>query len=844
MSRFFIIIFTTLFLLPCAFNAWAEPEAKGLAGYQAVVAPYFQQHCVRCHGPEKNKGKMTVHSLNGDLSLGQELDKWESILDMLEFGEMPPAKEPQPKAAETQAVIQWIESGMRDYVDKVSKESPEAKTRRLTNVEYENTLKQLLGFELDVIDDLPEDPEHHYHFNNTAELMRIGPEQLDRYLEVARKAMKAAIVDPGKPEVFKVRRAWTNGGIDKGAGADEVSIYGGRRGSAANGIGLRDFPKNGEFRLRMSASAILPEGVDAAPLKIDMGTNPERTETPFKTIATVYLTNSPDQPKVFEFTGRIENHPYAKVPSRKHGPLVNEMAIRPRVIYDDGTLNDYYGNSAQLQFPRVVINWIEFESPMIDVWPPKHHTDILFDSPKRASDEAGYVREVIERFITRAYRRPATKPEVDKFAKIFRLIKPSTQTLEEAVRETLAMVLISPQFLYHTESDPATDQHYAMASRLSYFLWACMPDQELLELAAKRKLDDPSVIEQQVLRMLKHEKSHDFVKDFTVQWLSIRKSMTVPINKELYPRYTWLVERGETAGTEQPYWPSVRDYMMQDSVGFVAEMIRRNASVLNVVDSDFAYLNERLAVHYGIQGVKGMQMRAVPIKPEDNLGGVLTHGTVLIGNGTGTAPHPIYRAVFLREAILGDKVAPPPSEVPALEETAGDTTEGALSIADLLAKHRTVESCNDCHFRLDPWGIPFEDYNAIGQYQPKVPKDGTRIRKVEYSKNETLDEYRAYLESIYTVEVDAKARVPHGPEVDGMKELKAYLLKNRGDDIAENMIRRLLSYSIGRNLTYRDRFAVEALFEQAQSNDFKMRDIIVSICQSDVFKDSSPKKED
>lgn len=815
-----------------------------MAGYEKVIAPYFDKHCVRCHGPEKSKGKITVHSLNGDLSLGQELDKWESILDMLEFGEMPPAKEPQPKAEETKAVIQWIESGMRDYVDKVSKESPEAKTRRLTNVEYENTLKQLLGFELDVIDDLSEDPEYHYHFNNTADLMRIGPEQLDLYLEVARKAMRAAIVDPGKPEVYKVRREWKSGGIDKGMGADEIGLWGNRRNTAANGIGLRDFPKNGEFRLRMSASAILPEGFSAVPLKIDLGTNPEHTETPFKTIATVYLTNSPDEPTVFEFTGRIENHPYAKVPSRKQGPLVNEMALRPRIIYDDGTLNDYYGNSAQLQFPRAVINWIEFESPIIDVWPPKHHTDILFDSPLRESDEAEYVRKVIERFITRAYRRPATEPEVDKFAKIYRLIEPSTDSLEEAVRETLAMVLISPQFLYHTESDPATDEHYSMASRLSYFLWACMPDEELFDLAAQQKLNDPSVIEQQVVRMLEHEKSHDFVEDFTVQWLSIRKSLTVPINKELYPRYTRLVERGETAGTEQPYVPSLRDYMMEESFGFVAEMVRRNASVLNVVDSDFAYLNERLANHYGVKGVKGMQMRAVPIKPEHNLGGILTHGSVLIGNGTGTAPHPIYRAVFLREAILGDKVAPPPSEVPALEETAGDTTEGALSIAQLLAKHRTVESCNDCHFRLDPWGIPFEDYNAIGQYQPKVPKDGTKVSKFNKKTHGDLEGYQAYLESLYTVEVDAKARVPHGPEVDGMRELKAYLLKNRGDDIAENVIRRLLSYSIGRTLTYRDRFAVQALFEQAQGNDFKMRDIIVSICKSEVFKDGSPKKED
>ncbi|MEM6258880.1 MAG: DUF1592 domain-containing protein [Planctomycetota bacterium] len=822
----------------------AEQGHGGMAGYEKVIAPYFEQHCVRCHGPEKSKGKITVHSLSGDLSLGQELEKWESILDMLEFGEMPPIDEPQPKPAETEAVIRWIESGMRDFVEKASQEASKPKTRRLTNAEYENTLKQLLGFELAVIDDLPEDPEHHYHFNNTADLMRIGPEQLDRYLEIARKAMKAAIVDPGEPEVYKARREWKNSGIDRGAGTDEVSVWGGRRGSAAQGMTLRDFPLHGSYRIRMQASAILPEGFEEAPLKLDMGAPPGRTEGPHKTVARVYLSNSPDEPQVYEFVGRMENHPYAPAPSRKNGPLINQMALIPRVDFDDGTLNDHYQNSAALEYPRVVINWIEFESPVIDAWPPKHHTDIMFDSPLRASDPQAYVRKVTERFITRAYRRPATPPEVDKFVKIYRLIEPSTESMEEAVRETLAMVLISPQFLYHTESDPATDEHYAMASRLSYFLWACMPDEALFELAAQGKLNDPEVIEQQVLRMLENKKAGDFVEDFTMQWLSISKSLMVPINRDLYPRFLHVVDRGETAGTEVPYRTSVRDYMIEESVGFVHEMIRRNASVLNVVDSDFAFLNERLAVHYNVPGVKGMQMRAVPIQPEHNLGGLLTHGSVLIGNGTGTAPHPIYRAVFLREAILGDKVAPPPSEVPALEETAGDTTEGALSIAQLLEKHRTVESCNDCHFRLDPWGIPFEDYNAIGQYQPKVPKDGTRVSGFNAQKHKDMAGYLAYLDTLYTVDVDAEARVPHGPEVDGMKELKAYLIEARGDDIAENVIRRLLSYSIGRVLTYRDRFAVEELFEKAEANDFKMRDIIVSICQSGVFKDGSPKKED
>jgi hypothetical protein len=316
---------------------------------------------------------------------------------------------------------------------------------------------------------------------------------------------------------------------------------------------------------------------------------------------------------------------------------------------------------------------------------------------------------------------------------------------------------------------------------------------------------------------------------------------TVPINRDLFPRFLYYVEAGERTGTEKPYIPTIRDHMIDETVGFIAELIRRNASVMNLVDSDFAMLNQPLAAHYGVEGVEGHRIRPVPIKPNHHLGGLLTHGSVLIGNGTGSAPHPIYRAVWLREAILGDEVKPPPADVPALSDSAGESAEHALSIKDLLRKHRQKTSCNDCHVRLDPWGIPFEHYNAIGKFQPLVPKEGTRVGRFNKKTHKDLAGYAAYLKSINTVEIHADSRVPHGPKVDGMAELKAYLLKHRKDEIAENVLRRLLSYGIGRKLTYRNRFAVEKLLRQAKKNEYKLRDMIVTICQSDTFRGTKPK---
>ena len=421
--------------------------------------------------------------------------------------------------------------------------------------------------------------------------------------------------------------------------------------------------------------------------------------------------------------------------------------------------------------------------------------------------------------------------------KIYEVVSPQLGTLEASMRETLAMVLVSPQFMYHTVADEAVvSRDFEIASKLSYFLWGSMPDDELLRLAGEGKLDDPVTIEEQVRRLLADERSHDFVDNFTTQWLSLTKLKTVPINRELFPRFLYYVAAGERRGTEVPYRPTIRDYMHQETVGFVAELIRRNASVSNVVDSDFVFVNQPLAAHYRVKNVQGDQLRAVPITPANRLGGLLTHGSILIANGTGTAPHPIYRAVWLREAILGDDVPAPPADVPALSDSAGDSAEKALTIGDLLRQHRKKESCNDCHSRLDPWGIPFERYNAIGRYQPLVPKSGTRVSGFNKKVHKDHTGYASYLKSIHNIPVKAESRVPNGPRVDGMRELKNYLLEHRKDDIAENVLRRLLSYGIGRRLTLRDRFAVAELMKQAKKHEYKLQDMIQLICRSKTFR--------
>lgn len=805
---------------------------------------FVNQHCIKCHNAREHKGEINLTRISGpSTSQATELSQqdaqlYEQILSVLQSGEMPPTDQPTPKAEEISRVRRWLEMQLQSYPGQKTRSRSAPTTRRLTNFEYQNTMRDLLGFELKLQDALPKDPVNAYRFNNTSDMMRLGPEQVARYLTAGRRAMAAAIVDPEQPEIHRWKTEWKPHGLDRGLGGDEVGVWGNRRHTPATGMGLRSVPSQGEYRIRMQASAILPPDIHELPLRLVMGftLNVNSATQQMEPVGTVRLSNTPDEPRIIEFRGRIENHPPQPGKERNGVRQPNTMVITPQNLYDDGTLNDGNRNIAM---PRAVINWMEFEAPITDVWPPRHHQRILFESPLRVEDPAAYIRSVLKRFISRAYRRPATANEIGSFERIYELLLPELKTQEAAIRETLAMVLISPQFLYHTNGAGNGEWHaYEFASRLSYFLWGSMPDDELIHLAASGELLSEKTIREQVLRMLSDARSADFVRNFTMQWLSLAKMKTVPINRTLFPRFLYYVSAGERAGTEVPYRPTIRDHMQQETIGFVLRLIQQNLPVSNLVDSDFAYLNQPLAAHYGVDNVEGDQFRVVPIKATSPLGGLLTHGSILLANGTGSAPHPIYRAVWLREAILGNEVPPPPADVPALSESAGESGDNAVGIKELLVKHRQKESCNDCHARLDPWGIPFEHYNATGRFQPQVPKSGTKVSGFQKHIHGDMQDYEAYLSSINTENVDASAKLPSGDMVRNLDELKAYLLDNRQDEIAENIVRRLLSYAIGRELDWQDRPEVKRMFGELQQDGFRLRDTIIKICQSETFRNA------
>lgn len=845
-----------------------DDSVRGDTDVSAAVGPevsFVQQYCVDCHGGDEPKAGLSLDDVSANIQSKDEANRVVKVLNQLEFGAMPPIDYPQPTRAEKDRVIGHLRDELVARIQALAdtssttseplSESPSASppgpthTRRLSNFEYENTMRDLLGINLQLKKYLPEDPSKPYRANQTADYLRMTGERLLRYQENAKRAMDAVIVEPEIPEIHRARREWIP---DKHP--TKLAIEGNRRGSPADGLSVKSWPVHGNYRIQVKAVGDFPEDEkdpsenEDLPLRLVMGyaLAGDIGAAPFAPVGTTYLRRSETEPKVYEFIGRIENHP--SEPERQYrrggtrtGNLVTipeSMVITPQNLFDDGTLND--GIPAD-QRPTAMIEWIEFESPWFDTWPPNHHRQILFDSPLRETNPTAYLEQVLARFLRRAFRRPVSDEEINRYIQIHAIHSKGSDSEEQAIRRTLAVALASPQFLYHLTSPDNAYRQFEIANRLSYFLWGSMPDRTLFDLAEAEQLDDPKVIREQVGRMIADPRSGQFVSHLAKQWFALEKCLSIPINSKRFPRFLHRVQRGQHAGEEVPFVPTIREDMVRETIALLAELMDKNLSFFELLDCDFAMLNQRLAAHYGVPGVFSHEIQRVDLAEASHLGGVLSHGSILIGNSNGTVPHPVYRAVWLREAILGEEVRDPPADVPSIEENPKDAKNQSLTFAERLRLHRTETSCRECHAWLDPWGLPFEQHNAVGRFEPKQPSWNTRVRGFDGKKDKTLEAYRDYLAEISTEPVSATSTLPDGTVLNNLEDLKRYLINEKADQVATAVVRRLLSYAIGRELEADDYFAVQSLTQAAKANGYRFQDLIVSICQSSIFRNEVPR---
>lgn len=776
--------------------------------FESEIRPILVRRCFKCHGAKEQNGQVRIDSLSSDfVKNSADAETWHDALNAINLGEMPPADVPGLTKAERTILVDWLTVEIDLAVKAKRQAGGGTVLRRLNRKEYQNTMRDLLGLDIDYAKNLPSDELSADGFRNNGAALRMSALQLDYYFQAARSALARVIVDGPEPEVFqhqatktvldKTKENWTNRLGRTGAFVARIP----------------DFPDEGEFLLRITAHAEIPEDAPSPQMEVTLGYRAD-TQTPSKTVGHIDVTSNETQE--FEFRGRIEEFPLQSRSQSKYPGLL----IWIRNIYDDG-LPAPKAKKVPIEspttkgkkrkrtktvwvedpdFPKIVIESIEFTAPVFFTWPPKHHRRILPDQAPATQDEQTAMEDVLRRFMFNANRRPIEEDSLHTMLEFFKTVRPTVHSFEEAVRETLAMVLISPDFLYHVEASNNSDSSidsYELASRLSYFLWSSLPDDQLFQLAANGTLSNPEVLKTEASRMLEDSRSWSFIEEFSDQWLDLSGVNRIAINPNYFPDFN----------------PDLKKEMQLETQHFFAEVLTQDLSALNFLRSDFAMLNEPLANHYGISGPRGRSFERVTLPLGQPRGGLLTQASFLLANSTGEDSHPIERGVWLRTALLNDPPAPPPPNVPDL------TKEGVnaelLPLRQRLELHRENAACAHCHERIDPWGVALEEFDAIGLRRDSITRRSGKQEK--------------------TYSVDAEAVLPDGNVVAGVDALTAYLVEHRSEKFAKALTTKLLTYALGRTLTLSDLQTADQLTIEFIKSDYRLQPLILAIVTSDPF---------
>ena len=746
---------------------------------------------------KKQKGDLRLDTLSGDLSKDRvAAEAWHDVRNALNLSEMPPKKEDSLLPAELRTVTSWITQEIDALVASQKGTGGRIVLRRLNKTDYQNTMRDLLGIEMDYAKNLPPETLSEDGFRNNGTTLQMSDLQLEYYLESARKGLAKAIVTGSRPKFFE--EEFTLSVNDKNRGSnildkDQQFI-----------AKLLDYPEDGEILIRAKVKAQFAENRGYPQLRAAIGYRAD-VQAPRGFLKPVDITSEDWQ--IIEFRARIENFPLpSKSQSKFPGLLLwldNAYAEgHDKPIKARGKGKKKKAPKGPLTYPRIEVASMQFIGPILDDWPPAQHKAILLPSEQRSNEET-YSKIVIRNFMRRAFRRPIHDEEIVPYYRFFRSTRPEMETFEDAIRETLAMVLISPDFLFLVEpsgSSKRSISDWELASRLSYFLWSSMPDTRLLNLAKKEALRKPEILEKEISRMISDERSWQFVEQFADQWLDIGALQRVAINPNYYPKFD----------------PTLKASMRGETIHFFGELFQKNLSALNILDSNFTMLDEPLAKHYGLAGPKGSRFERVSIKPGDHRGGVLAHGSVLLGNSTGEDSHPVKRAVWIRERLLDDAPAPPPPDVPALDST--DPNFAALSVRDQLAEHRKQISCNECHRNIDPWGISLENFGADGLWREQI------LRKKVKGKG------------MIKLPVLSEAILPDGKKIEGIADLKKHLLEDRREQFARAFTSKLLTYALGRRLELIDQKTVDELTSKFIKSEYRIKDLIYLIVASKTFQ--------
>lgn len=793
-------------------------------GFEQTVQPFFQTYCLRCHNAQKQEGDFRLDTLSRDFAEQATAQRWAEVVFRMNSGEMPPKKEPQPKPKELGQAVDWLSTRITEgEAARMARRGPVAHYR-LSREEYGHTVYDLLGVYFDV--NLPgafnDDPRWH-GFNRIGSLLSLSPSHVDRYFRAAETVLSRAFPDQ-QPKSQKSRRE-ANAGQDKWL--QEQGLAGPVRWPIWPGHGqhLVNATAPGLYRIRMQLSG----------LSSFKGRLPHLALWHHQLKRSVFgldVSAPEDQPITIEFETFLPEGNFnvmnespgmladGQTPSVTQFPFVNTKVSRSNRPTSYRLFND----EGQSIFPLLIVDWVETEGPIIPAADERKREGLV---PTKDSDLVE-ARACIKRLAMRAWRRPVSDAELDRYVKIVENERAAGESFQSAYRAAVVAILTSKNFYYLEEGSPqqrrATVNDWELASRLSYFLWSSMPDDELFKFAEQGTLHQREVLRTQLTRMFGDAKISRFVDSFPRQWLQLHRVGQFPPDESLFPDYDKWLEQS----------------MVLETTGYFGEVFAKNLSLREFLSSDWTMMNPRLVMHYGLAPSRtGLQARPqslsagqstgqetrpteaasspvgfqrVALRPEDHRGGLLTHASILSLTSDGTRHRPVHRGVWVSEVVFGRTPPPPPPNVEPLAPTPSDQAKATIRMQ--LEAHATHATCASCHQKIDPLGFAFDNFDAIGRWRTNEQVAGGK-------GDDPL--------------VNASGKLPDGRAYRNSDEFKLLLAQDT-DRFAEAFVEQLATYALRRVMTIDDAGQIKAIAQASKSDGYKLRSVIENFVMSDLFQ--------
>ncbi|MFT4551100.1 MAG: hypothetical protein ACI9UA_003558, partial [Pseudoalteromonas tetraodonis] len=755
-----------------------------------------------------------LSSLQPDLTDARAFARWIQVHDQVASGEMPPKKHTPPPAADRGDFVDTLREELHRISLAQQRIDGRVVLRRLNLSEYETSLRDLLGKQVTIRDLFPPDTTA-AGFDKLSTALDVSSVHLLRYQEAAEKAL-ATVIPRKEPEQIKKRLTGRevvakskHADLNKSLRIEGETLFIYARPYGHITLGTATVPQPGRYVVRASLQAV---GTAGRPLPVRFSAGKEWGRDKDSVLE---VRDAPaDKPAVIELECELGRKDLVDVIGWS---LPTQRRFKDGKLAEGKPLEHYVGAGLALQ-------WLEIEGPL-DTFPPAGYANLFDELPLlgrykgaqfevQSSDPQADARRLLQSFLPKAFRRPVAQDLQDYYLKIALDALDAKQSFEDSMLLAYRAILCSPNFLFLSEplgtrtGQPAALDDYAVAARLSYFLWSTVPDDELMELAAEGKLHEPAVLSAQVERLLADPRARRFTDNFAGQWLDLRKiNETVP-SPQLYGEFDDFL-----------FWS-----MPQETNRYFDDVLAKDRPLVEFTHSDWTYLNERLAKHYGVPGVHGGEMRLVKLPPDSHRGGVLTHASILKITADGTKTSPILRGKWVLDKIVGRPPAPPPPNIPAVEPD----IRGATTIRQQLDMHRNIESCAACHRHIDPPGFALEAFDVIGGwrdfYRGTIHKRDAVVELANYP-DRTI---------IRGLDVEMGGETAGGHAFQNIDDYKQILLADR-DQLARNLAEKLLVYATGAEIQFADREVVEQLVAQSRGQNYGFRSLLHAVVQSRVF---------